>query len=77
MTIDVFISYQRDDKPYAEGLAHALAERGYSVWWDVDLLSGQDFSDEIAEVIRQSRGAIVLWSERSVRSRFVKDEAGR
>jgi hypothetical protein len=52
-----------------------LAHRGYSVWWDVDLLPGERFSDAIMEVIKRANATLVLWSMASVASGFVRAEA--
>lgn len=73
--IDVFISYKREDWETAKALAEALAHRGYSVWWDVDLLPGELFADAIMEVIKRAKATLVLWSEASVASGFVRAEA--
>lgn len=72
---EIFISYSRNDRPRAQRLAEALVRRGYSVWWDVNLLPGADFSTEIASVIQGAKAAIVLWSSSSIMSMFVRDEA--
>jgi|GEM_PF-1103682 len=73
--IDVFVSYKREDRETAKALAEALALRGYSVWWDVDLLPGDRFADEIMAVIKRAKATIVLWSKASVASSFVRSEA--
>ncbi|APX13536.1 toll/interleukin-1 receptor domain-containing protein [Tateyamaria omphalii] len=72
---DVFVSYKREDKEVARALAEALTSRGLHVWWDVDLLPGDRFADEIQSVIAQSKLTVVLWSERSVLSTWVRAEA--
>lgn len=72
---DVFISYARADRPQAERLASALAERGFSVWWDRGLTPGADFSAQIERELTQARAVLVCWSEQALQSRWVKDEA--
>lgn len=72
---DAFISYKREDRDYARRLAEAIASYGYKVWWDIELLPGDKFSEEIEAVIRNSSATIVLWSEKSVQSDFVRAEA--
>lgn len=72
---DVFISYKRDDRPVAERLANALRQLGFEVWWDFELLSGEDFRHVIRAVIDQCKSAVIVWSRASVQSSFVIDEA--
>ena len=72
---DVFLSYKREDKAYARALAEALARRGLDVWWDVDLLPGERFAEEIEQVIERAKVAVVLWSARSIHSDYVLDKA--
>jgi len=72
---DVFISYARPDRSLAEALARDLTSRGYSVWWDAELVGADDYTDVIFEALRQSRVAIVIWTKASAKSRFVRDEA--
>ena len=72
---DVFISYLREERDKASTLARAVARNGYSVWWDVELLPDEKFANEIDPVLRSSKVAIVLWSEKSVKSRVVMNAA--
>ena len=72
---DVFISYKREDKAFAEALARRLAAGGLNVWWDIDLLPGDRFADEIMKVIGHAAATVVLWSQRSATSAFVRAEA--
>jgi hypothetical protein len=74
---DVFISYQRSDRPKALALAQLIEGFGFSVWWDADLLPGQTYEPVIAEFIRTSGAALVIWSPQSIKSGWVKDEARR
>jgi len=73
---DIFISYARPDRPVAEALAHALEARGLSVWWDRDIPLGKKFGEVIDAELHSARFVVVLWSENSVSSNWVKDEAG-
>jgi membrane-associated phospholipid phosphatase len=72
---DIFISYSRNDRSTAETLARALAEAGWSVWWDRNIPAGKDFAKVIEAALEGSKVAIVLWSEHSVGSRWVLTEA--
>ncbi|MBL8557774.1 MAG: toll/interleukin-1 receptor domain-containing protein [Hyphomonadaceae bacterium] len=74
---DVFISYAREDVSKAKLLAEALSANGLSVWWDHDIMGGEEFRTQIDETISAAKLVIVIWSENSVKSPFVKDEASR
>ena len=75
MKADVFISYKREEQSSAALLAGALEAIGISVWYDFDLVSGDDFRRVIRTVIDQAAVCVVLWSSKSVDSKFVVDEA--
>ncbi len=48
---------------------------GFQVWWDVELLASDDFTDAIQAAFSKARAVVVIWSETSVKSNFVRDEA--
>jgi TolB-like protein/Flp pilus assembly protein TadD len=56
-------------------LARALEDAGLSVWWDRHIQAGTDFSAEIEREIEAARVVVVLWSEASRDSPWVRDEA--
>jgi formylglycine-generating enzyme required for sulfatase activity len=72
---DIFISYKREEQPVARKLANALESEGWSVWWDPKLRAGDDFDEVIEKVLDESRCVIVLWSEMSLESKYVRAEA--
>jgi adenylate cyclase len=72
---DIFISYARDDQAVARLYADALEAQGFSVWWDAALRSGEAFDEAIEAALRAAKAVIVLWSPRSVVSRWVRAEA--
>ena len=72
---DIFISYKREEADTAETLANTFEQLGFSVWWDVGLLAGDEFREVIREMIDKSKVVIVLWSPLAVMSKFVVDEA--
>ncbi|MBV9994752.1 MAG: toll/interleukin-1 receptor domain-containing protein [Caulobacteraceae bacterium] len=73
---DVFVSYAHEDAAVADALAVALAADGWSVWIDrTGLAEGTQFDEEIEAAIGQATVVIVLWSEASVKSRWVRAEA--
>ncbi len=56
-------------------LATALERQGWSVWWDPRLVAGEHYDDVIETALQEARCVIVLWSSRSIQSRYVKDES--
>ena len=75
MAHDVFISYAKGDRSRAAQLASVLETKGWSVWWDRDILPGRTFDDVIEEALTGARSVVVLWSAESVKSRWVRTEA--
>ncbi|MAK62699.1 MAG: hypothetical protein CMK09_17145 [Ponticaulis sp.] len=73
--LDVFISYKREERDKANAICAALERYGYTVWFDTRLLSGDRFRQEIKKQIDAAKAVVVLWSQRSVQSQFVIDEA--
>ncbi len=72
---DVFISYAREDKVRAEQVAHGLEAAGVDVFWDSEIPPGQTWADYIESKLSQCKAVIVLWSENSTRSQWVREEA--
>src|SRR5919107_1539435 len=72
---DIFISYDSADRAIAQKFADALESRGWSVWWDREIPLGKAFDQVIEEELTAAGCVIVLWSEASARSRWVKTEA--
>lgn len=72
---DIFISYCRQDRPAARLFAEAFVEEGFDVWWDAVMHSGETFDEVIERNLRASKAVVVLWSPRSVASRWVRAEA--
>lgn len=72
---DVFLSYSRADRDAAREFANRLADEGFSIWWDAALRAGETFDEVIEKALREAKSVIVLWSPRSVASRWVRAEA--
>ena len=72
---DIFISYSREDRAHAKSVAHCLELEGFKVWWDDALHSGDNFDMVIEDNLNEAKAVVVLWSPRSVRSRWVRAEA--
>jgi hypothetical protein len=72
---DIFLSYARQDRGTARMFAQAFADEGFRVWWDASLHSGETFDEVIERNLREAKAVVVLWSPRSVASRWVRAEA--
>jgi len=72
---DVFISYSRSDRPSCTELRDALAELGVDVWFDAGIEPGHSFDREIERELAGSKAVLVLWSEASAASDWVRNEA--
>jgi len=72
---DVFISYANADRPRARILVEALEKQGWSIWWDRTILPGKRWDRIIEEALNDARCVIVLWSENSIQSDWVRTEA--
>ena len=72
---DIFISYSSEDKTRVKTIAEALEQKGWSVWWDRQIPVGQRFDTVIEQELNQAKCVIVIWTQRSVNSEWVKNEA--
>ena len=73
--MDLFISYTHMDRPVAAAIAGELAKLAIEVWWDHDLIAGEDYRRHITEMLARTPAVIVLWSRRSIGSQWVLAEA--
>lgn len=72
---DIFLSYSRDDQAVARCFAEAFEREGFSVWWDQSLSAGEAFDRITEQALDEARAVVVLWSKKSVESRWVRAEA--
>jgi hypothetical protein len=73
---DIFISYAREDKSRVSAFADELTRLGWTVWYDSNLAAAEEFDERIERELETASCVIVVWSRASVRSRWVKAEAG-
>ena len=71
----LFLSYSRQDAGQVGPLAAALEGEGHKVWWDRHLSGGQDFADVIEQALESADVVIACWTEHSIHSGWVRDEA--
>lgn len=72
---DVFVSYARSDKARVAPLVAAIEAQGWSVWWDPEIMPGQEFDSRIAAELEIATAVLVVWTPDSVKSRWVRGEA--
>jgi TolB-like protein len=72
---DIFLSYNRDDRAVARRFAEAFEAAGLEVWWDTTLRAGEEYDLVTENALKAAKAVVVLWSPRSVASRWVRAEA--
>src|SRR5262249_24878873 len=71
---DIFLSYATEDLQRVKPLVTALEQCGWSVWWDRHIPIGSWFDQVLEGAIASAQCAIVVWSEASVGSEWVRNE---
>jgi adenylate cyclase len=72
---DIFLSYNREDQAIARRFAETFQAEGLEVWWDTTLKTGEAYDEVTETALNEARAVVVLWSPRSVVSRWVRAEA--
>lgn len=72
---DVFLSYAREDRAFAERVARGLSGMGLDTFWDTDIPPGKTWADYIEGKLTACRVVVVLWSQHSTKSQWVREEA--
>ncbi|MGI9491841.1 MAG: toll/interleukin-1 receptor domain-containing protein [Geminicoccaceae bacterium] len=72
---DIFVSYAREDLARIKPIVDALMDRGWSVFWDRTIPAGTTWREVIGTALSQARCVLVIWSNYSVCSRWVQEEA--
>jgi hypothetical protein len=72
---DIFLSYSNIDKEIFKAVSSGLCKAGYEVWSDTNLKIGEFYSDKIQEKLLSAKVVLVIWTEYSKSSTWVKAEA--
>lgn len=72
---DVFISYAREDRLRAEQVARGFIVLGLTPFWDSEIPPGQTWADYTEEKLTSCKVVVVLWSQHSTKSQWVREEA--
>ncbi len=74
----MFISHSSKDKPFVRRLAKKLWSDGYDCWIDeAELVPGDMLSMRLSEAIKESRVVIVVVTEHSLKSKWLKFELNK
>jgi formylglycine-generating enzyme required for sulfatase activity len=72
---DIFLSYASEDLARIRPLVHFLTQHGWSVWWDRTIPLGKTYDQVIEEALDAAHCVVVVWSQASVVSHWVRTEA--
>jgi hypothetical protein len=72
---DIFISYSSEDQDRISPLVDALKKTGWSVFWDRTIPAGKTRRQVIDSEIQGCRSLVVVWTNNSVTSDWVLEEA--
>jgi formylglycine-generating enzyme required for sulfatase activity len=72
---DLFISYKREDRERVSDFVQHVESAGFSVWWDQHITPEGEWDDTILEELEAASAVVVLWTEASIKSKWVRTEA--
>lgn len=70
----VFISYQKRDRALVERVRDGLIAAGLTVWWDDDVTPRENWDRILEREIQDADYVLVLWTENSIDSNWVRTE---
>ena len=73
----LFLSYKRADIARARPIIARLEQAGFDVWWDGLIEGGDHYLPTTEAALEGADCVVVLWSNISVDSTWVRDEAQR
>jgi len=74
---DIFISYCREDKERVSHLVELIVDAGFIVFWDELIKPGENWRKSVEQGLLLSKSVLVIWTNHSVKSSHVIDEASR
>jgi hypothetical protein len=76
-TVQLFLSYSRDDLALATSLRQQVEEQGHQVWQDTEqLLAGDSIDAKLRRTLRASDAYMILLTPNSLKSTWVMIELG-
>ena len=74
---EIFVSYSKEDAARVQVFVAAMEREGWKVFWDQDILPGEVWESYIGVHLDAAPVVIAVWSEQSVKSRYVRSEVNR
>lgn len=71
----VFLSYSREDFEIAGRVVKLLNDEGITTFWDTEIRNGLNWEAALEEKLKNVKCVLVLWSNTSVSSSWVREEA--
>jgi hypothetical protein len=75
VSCDIFVSYAREERWIAERLVEEFGRSGWTVFFDRDIAAGSNWNDILNRQLVNAKCVVVLWTQLSIGSDFVKHEA--
>ena len=70
---EVFLSYSSQNRAMTEKIAETLRNHGIPVWYsETNIKGAQQWHDEIGKALRQCDWFVILLSDESISSKWVK-----
>lgn len=73
--VDIFISYAHEDEERVKNLVEVFEKQGWSVFWDRRIPAGKMWRNHIGVALHSAKCVIVAWSNHSIGSKWVTEEA--
>ena len=70
----LFISYSTDDAEEVQKILEILRRNHFRFWYDMGLKTGMEWAEEIGERIEQCTQFLVIITENSIKSKYVRKE---
>jgi chemotaxis protein histidine kinase CheA len=75
---DIFLSYSSKDRESLAMLVEVFRQQGWTVFWDHQSVPvGKTYAQYIEDGLRDSTCVVVAWSEHSIKSKWVREEANK
>ncbi|MCX7301545.1 MAG: toll/interleukin-1 receptor domain-containing protein [Rhodobacterales bacterium] len=73
----IFLSYASPDRPRIAGWTDFLRRQSIPLWWDQDIPAGDTWRSRIAAQLGSAHGVVTFWTQASVNSKAVIEEAAQ